>query len=300
MVQIRKRYWFGLLALALSGTVVFLLLPSSEPIINGQPLGYWLDHVRAYTLDESSQEFKSALPAINEHSIPALIDELNWKPSPLLRGADKLSRNWNHNRLTIREPRNRRAEAALVLGWLGPRASNAIPVLEHLSHETNADTEMSVSERGAAIAALILIRHDPMEPVARKSLDILDLRHKDDNRFAIVALGTNAVPCVPIFIDVINSKTNTLVKVFAIQALGAIHARPELSLPVLTLMLNGTNKMERYNAAYAISSFGSSAKPAWSNLVMCLDDSATEIRDAATNALREIDPVAAQQLGIGP
>jgi len=218
----------------------------------------------------------------------------------MLRSVDRLSRNWTHNRLTINEPRNRRAEAALVLGWLGPRASNAIPVLETMSRETNSDSEMSVSERGAAIAALILIRHDPMGPCARKSLDILDLMHSDDNRYAIIALGTNAAPCVPFFIDVINGKTNTQVKTAAVRALGAIHARPELSLPVLTSMLKETNEVYRYNAARAISWFEASAKPAWSNLVMCLNDSNQQVREVTTNALRDIDPAAAQQLGIVP
>jgi len=299
-VQIRKRHWFGLAALAAIGIVVFLCVPSNEPIINGQPLGYWLGHVKADTLDQSSAEFKAALPAIDEHCIPALIDELNWKPSPLLRSAEKLSRNWTHNRLAIHEPPNRRAEAALVLGWLGPRASKAIPALEKMSLDTNADSEMSVSERGAAIAALILIRHDPMETVARKSLDILDLMHSDDNHYAIIALGTNAAPCVPIFIGVINSKTNTLAKLAAIQALGAIHSRADLSLPVLTSMLKETNEMYRFKAILAISWFEASAKPAWSNLVMCLNDSEQATRNIAANALREIDPVAAQQLGIAP
>jgi hypothetical protein len=299
-VQIRKRYWFGLAALAAIGLIAFRLLPSNAPIINGQPLRYWLDQIRADTLDQTSQEFKNVLPAIDERCVPALIDELSWKPSPLLRSAEKFSRNWTHNRLAIHEPPNRRVQAALVLGWLGPRASNAIPALELLSRETNADSEMSVSERGAAIAALILIRRDPMEPCARKSLDILDLMHSDDNRYAIIALGTNAAPCVPTFIDVINSKTNTLVKLSAIKSLAAIHSQPELSVPILTSMLRETNELYRYNAARALSSFAGSAKPAWSNLVVCLSDSDPVVREAATNALWNIDFSAAQQLGVAP
>ncbi len=303
-VRIRKRYRFSLLILALIGLIVFLSLPPREPIINGQPLSYRLGHMafvglQDSNIENSSAEFHSVLPAIDDRCVPALIDELNWTPSPMLRSAERLSRDWFHTRFPVQEPADRRIESALVLGWLGPRASNAIPTLEKLSRLRDPESDASESVRGAAIAALILIRHDAMQACARKSLELLD-PDRNDYSDAVSFLGTNAAPCVPIFVEAIQTATNMKVKVTAVWALGAIHSRPELSLLPLKTMLKEKDVLPRYEAAAALGCFGSAAKPAWNELAACLHDPDETVRFFTTNALQKIDPTAAQQLGIGP
>ena len=277
----------------LVGLVVFLSLPPAEPVIKDHPLSYWLDHIQSDNLETSSTEFQKALPAIDDHCIPVLIDELNWRPSPMLRRMERLSRKWVRGGL-VHEPKDRGAEAALVLGWFGPRATNAIPALERLSRSPEANSE----ERGAAIAALILIRHDSMEPYARKSLDVFD-PHKDDYLAAIFSLRTNAISVVPVFVNALQTTTNDEVKLCAASCLGSIHGRPDLSLPPLLSMLKETNSDLRSLAPIALGCFREDAKPAWNDLVPLLNDPDEDVRWTATNALYLIDPAAAQQLGIG-
>jgi len=297
-VRIQKRYWFSLAALALIGLIVFLSLPPAEPIVKGRPLGYWLDQIHAENIESSSQEFRSALPEMNDRCIPWLIDELNWKPSLLLRKTGELSRKWFHIHLEA-EPPDRRAEAALLLGWFGPRASNAIPALENLSRFHGGDPEKLYVNRATAIAALTLIRHDSMEICARKSINLADSLYPD-YQYAIESLGTNATPCVPIFIDAIKTSTNAKVRILAAWSLGLIHSRPDLSLPVLTPMLNETNP-SRDIVVYAVSLFGSAAKPAWNDLIPLLKDPDENVRLNTTNVLWKIDSTAAKQFGIsGP
>jgi len=296
-MRIQKRYWFGLAALALIGLSVFFSLPPCEPIVNNHPLGYWLENNFGNNLEDSSAEFQKALPAIDDRCIPALIEELKWSPSPMLRSAEKFNMKWVHGRLSIHEPKDLRFGAALVLGSLGPRASNAIPTLENLSQSHDVDNETSYTQRGAAIAALILIRRDSMDVCARKSLDMLD-PDKYDYQCAIVSLGTNATSTIPIFVNALQATTNSVVRYTASRALGWIHSRPDLSLPPLISMLRETNTVSRSQGADALVRFRDTAKPAWNDLVPLLNDPDETVRFFTKNALQAIDPAAAEQLGI--
>lgn len=296
-MRIQKRYWFGLLGLAFVGLAVFLSLPPKEPIVNGHSLGYWLDDPYFGNSFESSAEIRKAFSQIDDDCIAWLIDQLEWKPSRGLRKTEELSGKWLHVYLHA-EPRDRRVQAALLLAQFGSRASNAIPALENMSRfYSSSQKEFSYVGRGTALAALILIRPDSMEACARKSIDPNEPR-KQDYVYAMGCLGTNAALCVPIFVAAIRAATNEDVTVSAVWGLAQIHSCPELSLPVLTSMLNETNEDHRYRAVSALSSFASAAKPAWKDLIPLLNDPSGNVRWHTTNALWEIDFDAAQKLGL--
>jgi hypothetical protein len=297
-LQIQKRYQFALAALAGIGLIVYLSWPPSEPIVNGQPLGYWLDRLKGNGPMASPEAMAKALAETDDRCIPWLTDQLNWQPSHILRKVEGLTWEWFHHYMKA-EPRDRRTEAALVLGSFGPRAKSAIPALENLSHLRGPDTETEATHRGAAIAALILIRGDSMDACARKSLDLSDTNH-EDYWFAILSLRTNAGPCVPVYVNAIQTTTNNKVKMVATQMLGEMCIRPELSLPTLVSLLKDTNGTMRFAAALALMRFGSAAKPAWNDLVASLNDPDPKVRTWATNALTEIDPDAAKQIGLTP
>jgi len=297
-VRIEKRYWFGLFGFAFVGLAVFLSLSPTEPIVNGQPLGYWLDHIRSDQIETASPDFQKALPAMGQRCIPRLIYELQWKPSPTLRKIQASGSKWFHIRLHA-ERQDRRVEACLLLGWLGSRASNAIPTLQEMSRFRQGDSESVCAYRGAALSALILIRHDSIEMCARKSIDLREPLYRDYH-YAIGCLGTNAASSVPIYIDAIQTPSNEGMKFLATHALGMIHSRPELSLPVLCSMLNETNERSRCFAAISLGCFGSAGKPAWDDIASHLNDPDEQVRRAAGTALWRIDSVAAQHLGITP
>ena len=236
---------------------------------------------------------------MDDRCIFALIEELDWNPSPAISTINRLSGQWFHITRAIPESPDRRSVAALILGKIGSRATNAIPALERMSHVPSGTTKQWVDLRGAAIAALILIRHDSAEACARKMLDTSDPAC-DDYRYAIYTLGTNAAPCVPIFVNAAQMATNDLQKRIATLGLLAIHSRPELSLPPLVSMLKETNPSFRAIGLLALGDFGSAAKPAWNDLLVCLNDPDPSVRRRVTNTLRMIDLDAAQKLGISP
>ena len=282
-----------MLALASIGALVFFSLPRAEPIINDQPLTFWLNQLPTANLEYASPECQRALAAMDDRCIPVLIHKLSWKPSPILR---HLGLRWFDFALDL-EPQDQRAQAILVLARFGPRASNAVPSLSRLNQLSYSEDETGSPLRGAAIAALIMIRHDSAEACARKSLELSEPK-KDDYQFAILSLGTNAVSCVSTFIIAIETATNEDVKCQAALSLGYIHSSPELSLPILVSMLSETNVQSRRSAAYALSLFREAAKPAWNDLVKHSDDPDQGVRHSTVKALYYIDPNAAAQLGI--
>jgi hypothetical protein len=302
-VRIQKRYWFGLLAMVLIGVLVFLTLPPAEPLVNGRPLSYWLDqywlcYFQRENVEESSKKIDAALSAMDDRCIQVLIEELNWKPSRLAAKLNRWAGRWVHLRIEFDDQADRRAMAALVLGRLGTRATNAIPALDALRHEdANRASESWISPGGAAIAALVLIGHDSVETCARKSLE---LSNPDSKYYqeAINCLGTNAAPSVPIFVSAIESPIDDNSKHYAASALGTIRSRPELSLAPLMSMLKEKNEASRYVGAIGLMQFGSSAKPAWNDLVMSLGDPNEKVRIWVTNAMCKIDPEAAKQMGM--
>jgi hypothetical protein len=305
-VQIRKRYWFGLLALLSVGTILVLSLPPGEPEVRGHPLTYWLDQLRPDNRSqlgnraESVENIQSAIGAMDDRCIIALIEELDWNPSPAISTVNRFSGRWFHIMRVIPESPDRRSVAALILGKIGSRATNAIPALERISRVPSGTTKQWEDLRGSAMAALILIRHDSVEACARKMLDSSDPAC-DDYRYAIFTLGTNAALCVPIFVNAAQTATNNLQKQTAALGLLAIHSRPELSLPPLVSMLKETNPGFRAIGLLGLGAFGSAAKPAWNDLVLCLNDPDPSVRRRATNTLRMIDLDAAQKLGmVGP
>jgi len=306
-MRIRERYWFILTVSALICMFLsFSLLQREppEPIVNGQPLSYWLDQYRLCHFEdgspEESKKIESALFVMDDRCIQALTRELNRKPSWLVRKLNDTTERWAHFQRPFRETPDRRAMAALVLGQMGARATNAIPALDAMRHvASSAGSESWVSPGGAAITALVYLRHDAVEACATNALHLSN-PHCWCYRDAIICLGTNAAPAVPIFVKAIEMPVDEESKQYSALALGIIHSRPDLSLPPLTQMLADMNPQSRSEAAHALSLFGSAAKPAWNNLTPLLNDPNGAVRRHATDALLKIDPVSAQKLGIDP
>jgi hypothetical protein len=287
---------FGLSAIVLVGCALFFShsSPREEPIVEGHPLGYWIDQFVDDGSSESPEAIQSALSAMDDHCMRALIDELNWTPSPLLILFDDWKRRLNRGAGANSESPYRQAGAALVLGHLGSRATKAIPVLENASRRRMRIPEQGQDIRGAAIAALILIRHYSLNICARKSLDVAD-PFSGDYRYAIYCLGTNAAPAIPVFTNAAEAATNFVVKFYATYSLTWIH-RPDLTVPPLISMLKQTDSASRSVAAHALGGIREAAKPAWNDLVILLNDPDRDVRWNATNALWQIDPAAMQQL----
>lgn len=69
-------------------------------------------------------------------------------------------------------------------------------------------------------------------------------------------------------------------------------------MPALVTCLSNNDLFAHYTAADALGKFGTDAKPAIPALIALLNDPLGLARQAATNALLQIDPEAAAKAGV--
>ncbi|MGC3960906.1 MAG: hypothetical protein QM813_24120 [Verrucomicrobiota bacterium] len=125
-----------------------------------------------------------------------------------------------------------------ALTRLGPRAKAAIPELEALS-QTKVELHQD-QLRIAAMAALVRIREEPLQPYLEK---LPNASGEEWGRLATILglQGTNAAAATPILVAGLM-QTNRVVWVApTVIALGSIHSHPELSVPALLQQLGKTN-----------------------------------------------------------
>lgn len=284
-----------IILLVLLGVIVVALITArrhTEPVIRGKPLTYWLQPGLQHP-KEPPETIAAVFAEMDEDCVGFLIRELEWTPSRLVPILNAPLRRISI--VLFQDRPDHRALAAVTLAKLGPRAKPALPALEKLARD--AIEPRAADARGAAIAALVLLRHDPLEPLLEK---LRDPSNPDWHTCATAMwhLGTNAASAAPLLVEILETSTNGWVRGRAAGILAAIHSQPELTVPALASLLTHTNVPLRWNAVAGLGAFGANAKPAWNVLTQCLTDPDLVIRSQTTNALQRIDPEAARQLGI--
>jgi HEAT repeat protein len=104
----------------------------------------------------------------------------------------------------------------------------------------------------------------------------------------------------------LSAEDLTLDRNSAIGALGSIHSRPDLILPLLTNALTDHEESTRLAAAGALGNFGNEGKSAWPALMDLyhreLSKAAEDERSYKTEEIRgaliKIDPAASAEAGI--
>jgi HEAT repeat protein len=167
----------------------------------------------------------------------------------------------------------RRAEAARVLGEIGPDARSFLPELRDLLHETNRMTRVRVAEALWQIAEV-----EEAIPVLIE--EVLDnewhRRHRDAESYW--------------FHEDIRS--------FAAQALGEAGPQAAAGVPALITMLSRTHRSKHQLVCDALAKIGKGARAAVPELLVRLRDTKGSVRRAAARALVKIDPEAAARAGI--
>lgn len=286
--------------IALVSTTVALITiwiyRTSEPVVRGKPITHWLDASWTPSPEEaeSHESLAAAFADMDERCVRWLIRELEWRPSRLKRWINHAAGHFTDSKLFPERP-DRRAPAAYVLAQLGTRARPAIPALERLVRDGCGPG--SRITRGTIVAALIKLREDTLT----NYFGILrDPENSDWELYvsAIELLGTNGAAAAPALIEAIGRSNRESVQRLAAETLAGMQGRPELTVPALTKILTHTNSAVRYAAVGGLRLLGTSARPAWQELLNRLNDSDPAVRRNATNALLRINPAAARQRGI--
>jgi hypothetical protein len=267
----------ALLAVAVAGLALLYYMRSGEPVYQGKPLTVWLEqyatnHWRTGHTTDLEQEAEAALQHIGTNAVPIYLQMMTAKESPLkVKLLTRLPKTWL---VRFHVPRVDEYSAHIVLGKslgasgimvLGTQAKPFIPDLIVLTSNQDMIT------RRLAVAVL-----SQLGPAAKAALPemIKCLQDPDDTIRGLAATG-----------------------------LGEIHQEPERSVRILMDFIEKyrTDRVNWHPIADAVGSlaeFGAQARPAVPMLIGLLNDPQEGIRDAATNALRDIDPDAAVKAGV--
>jgi hypothetical protein len=259
------------LLIAAVGFVSWLLLRQpSEPVYQGKPLSHWCEQF-VNTLskpDNQSQEQAGiAIRTIGTNAIPTLLLMLQAEDSKIKLKLIQLAQKQHffHIKWTDTEFRHQEAEMGfLILSSDGKSAIPAIPALLEIYNERHSD---------------------PNDAIRYTAENILG------------SMGPVAADAVPRFVQA-TTHTNVYIRWSAILTLRAIHANPNLTVPVLTRSLRDPVDYVRRDAASALAAFGHDAKSAVPDLIKCLADPSPAVREQAAAALKTIDPEAAAKAGV--
>jgi HEAT repeat protein len=181
-----------------------------------------------------------------------------------------------------------RQRAALILGRIGPDASDAMAAL--IESVVDRDRDM----RNGAIRALKQI--DPnwvMSEVTQRAIPMLT--EKLGSRLAGVqntaklVLSTIGPPAVPDLIRALSNAEDDQHQALAAETLGRIGASAASAVSPLNQALSSEHMHVRRLAAEALGRMGSASEPAVTNLLQMLADESLAVRGVAAKALAQIE-----------
>jgi hypothetical protein len=256
---VNRRVLIPVLFLALlGGTVWFVAIPRDppEPMYQGKPLTFWLPGL--YSTNRAEQQ--AALDAsahAGTNAIPFLLSLMRAHDSP--------------------------AKTA-VLRWFRhhPRIQNLFGKTRFVS----AGEEHSLAYNGlwplcrdarSAVPELVQIYETRPDAWRKSMIPVI-----------FYCVGPDAAAAVPALLHVATNSASAADRANAILPLGAIHARPEIVVPVLMNCLHDPSGGIRANPACDLGDFGTNALPALPALTNLLNDSDQLVRMMATNALTKL------------
>jgi len=252
-------------------TCAFAILPAS-PSLSGEPayghksLSNWLAIYRNAGPDSGEEKrAEAAVRAIGTNAFPFLIETLtNNDPS---------------------------SQSAALNGFhiLGPLAAPSLPILAEFLTGTNALLAHLASSSLGHIGS-------PALPVLMAGLTNRHYRVSTDATLALAELGTNARPAIPLLLHDLQ-QPNHFIRERAADALGNLHIESQLVVPALTNLLEDPSPSARYLALASLGRFEAEARSALPAIYLLLDDQDEVIRNAATNAVRQIAPEALNSPG---
>jgi len=279
---------FALILMSAIGCLI-LIQPAyaNEPEYNGKPLSEWL--LKYAAREDSSEE---AIRQIGTNAIPTLLDLLSATDSNKRRIVSKLKSPAFRQEFSSKQvpAENVRTLAVDAFKLLGTNADPAIPQIVNLLHKDECCQQAAFTLAGIGpqgFAALTNAANDP---------DLMGLVV-----LAITGMKVSDVQLVTQLLVSALGSTNYIIQGNAAYALAGKDAT--LAVPALMPLLDESEYYPRFNAAFALGSFGPAAKCAvpklWSiftNIVAGPDeDLARNLGKPVLVALNGIDSEVAKE-----
>jgi hypothetical protein len=273
----RNRRLILILLAAAAGLVFFYSSRLNEPVYQGKSLTAWLaqfgtNHWSAGFHGDLDRQAEAAIQQIGTNAVPFYLQLMTTRESPIkVKWLALAPKPWlaRFHIPGVFEYRNELYMRKCLGAWgfvaLGAKAKPWVPALLALNSDKDQNT------RYLAV-------------------------------FALRCLGPAAGEALPKMILLLKDP-DLIIRGEAAMALGEIHQEPERSIPILMDFIekyhaDRSDWPPSYHAIRSLAKFGAQAKPAVPMLIGLLSDGEQAIREAATNALREIDPAAAAEAGV--
>jgi HEAT repeat protein len=232
----------------------------------------------------------AAIRVLSSNNLPALARALDYDPEPRLRRIESLTpvplRDWAYAQWLLKDPRNERAIAATVALWaLGVEAAPAVPQITNLMANTNSVIRWRALTvlpllGSNGLSCLLTLLADEKYPHPADVAKALAFVHYDP--------GTNdQAMVIPVLAQCARDPDFGLAA-SAAATLGKIGLRPDISVPALIVAMTNPEPHARWSAIYALSKFGTNATVAIPALTRAFEDRVRDVREGATNTLREI------------
>jgi HEAT repeat len=253
MKSIRMRWVLvSLVTLCVWAAVLALIFgKTSEPIYKNKPLSAWVKY--SYANRSVTYEWEHAVHDGGAASIPTLLLMLQANDSSLKLKLLDFAKKHNITNIDFVPAEIKQDAACDGFDTLGNRAIIAVPDLIAIY-----DRNISRNSRRDVLA--IFYRMGP--------------------------IASNATPALVRWLKTSDDEKGQWI----LQVLSRIDAEPTVIIPILTAGLQNSSASYRKMSADLLGSYLNDAKPAIPDLLKALQDPAPEVRYAAGDALRKIDP----------
>lgn len=243
------------LAAVLGGLAWWVSRPrAADPVYKGKALSYWMKgYVTAYRGEDGKGRAGAdeAVRSVGTNAIPLLLQMLRAKDIPGQARICWELRNQKTFKFYPLSAEDLHAEAQYAFAALGSKGKSAVPQLMQICEEN----------KSSRLTAVLCLTH----------------------------IGPDADEAVPLLVEVAGD-TNFIPRLLALGALGAIHTRPEMVVPLLSNLLTNSSTPSELHAAWALQKYGPSAKSAVPALMQAVHGPNALVRGAAKDALTVVEP----------
>ncbi len=252
----KRRRTLALIALvAAVAAGAWFVRSRSEPVCRGQPISHWIERERVNS--DADEEALAAFSEMDDRAVRWLIDEVEWRPSGPMIWLQQAAWNW---RIRVPMKVHHRAEAAIGLGRLGPRAAVAIPALERAVALAGSDGDLNlpIFARGA----LFRIRNEPIQTLIDELEGSIDDAQWANTVSVLVNLNKAASPAVSFIAEGLNRTKSEYRHSVAVMAMEVIPSRTEDCVPQLVEFMEHAELGLGQRAKAVLRKFGPAAAAA--------------------------------------
>jgi len=303
----RMQYWLmsGLLIACLGLLTLQSRGQDSETAFEGKPISFWLHQYEStYVSNEpekvaAKKEAEIAVRSIGTNAIPMLLKMVakgaSWphgRPKVNIDAIDGFeilgasASNAVPALVTIFEDSpspSAQATAALALAGIGSGANAAISALMRTA--TNSDSR--IRSFAFRILTQIPASHKQVIPVATQALSDTNFLVKVAAMDFLDSCGSEAESATPALVEQ-STNANWRVRCTSCSVLGSIRSIPDITVPALVVRLADPVPLVRKTAAWALGNFRTSARQAVPALDKLSNDTNSDVRLAAAEAVKKI------------